>query len=93
MDFPTYIDTISMGLPILYFKGSQIEFSQLLCISVPKGYFNLSIIVDPDEMQHNAAFHLDLHCLGSQYTKGYKDCSITIRLLNTLRMAQRITHK
>ena len=32
---------------------------------------------DPDEMQHNAAFHLGLHCLpnypfrGFQYTKGY----------------------
>ena len=33
---------------------------------------------DPDEMQHNAAFHLSLHCLpmypfkGFQYTMGYK---------------------
>ena len=32
--------------------------------------------VDPDEMQHSAAFHLGLHCLlkylfsGFQYTKG-----------------------
>ena len=32
---------------------------------------------DPDEMQHNAAFHLGFHCVpeypfrGFQYTKGY----------------------
>ena len=30
-----------MGLPIVYFKGSQIDFSKLLCISVPEGSFNL----------------------------------------------------
>ena len=28
MDFPIHIDTISMGLPIVYFKGSQVEFSK-----------------------------------------------------------------
>ena len=29
MDFSIHIDTISMGLPILYFKGSQVAFSKL----------------------------------------------------------------
>ena len=29
MDFPVLIDAISMGLPILYFKGSQVEVSKL----------------------------------------------------------------
>ena len=28
MDFPIQIDTISMGLPIVYFKGSQVVFSK-----------------------------------------------------------------
>ena len=28
MDFPICIDTISMGPPILHFKGSQVEFSE-----------------------------------------------------------------
>ena len=28
MDMPTHIDKISMGLPIVYFKGSQTEFSK-----------------------------------------------------------------
>ena len=30
MDFPNYVDTISMGLPIVHFiKGSQVTFSEL----------------------------------------------------------------
>ena len=29
MDFSIYIDTISMGLPIVYLKGSQVEISKL----------------------------------------------------------------
>ena len=29
MYFPIHIDTISMGLPIVYFNGSQVEFSNV----------------------------------------------------------------
>ena len=29
MDFPMHIDALSMRLPILYFKGSQLEISKL----------------------------------------------------------------
>ena len=29
MDFPIHIDTISMGMHIVYFKGSLVEFSKL----------------------------------------------------------------
>ena len=29
MDFPIPIDAISMGLPMVYFKGSQVDFSTL----------------------------------------------------------------
>ena len=29
MDFPIHIDTISMGLPIIYFKGSQVDHRML----------------------------------------------------------------
>ena len=28
MDFPIHIDTISMGLPIVYFKGSRVDVSK-----------------------------------------------------------------
>ena len=43
VDFPiyVYIDTKSKGLPILYFKGSQVDASKLWCISVPEDRFNL----------------------------------------------------
>ena len=79
MDFPIHIVTTSMGLRIVYFKGSPVEFSKL-CVSVTEGCFNLFLKLansaDPDEMQHYAAFHLGLRCLpkyplwGFQYTKG-----------------------
>ena len=39
-----------MGLPILYFKGSQVDVSKLLCTFVPEGCFNLANSADPDEM-------------------------------------------
>ena len=29
MDYPMHNDTMSMGLPIVYFKGPQVEFSKL----------------------------------------------------------------
>ena len=48
MDFPIYIDTFSIGHPIVYFKGSQVDFSKLWCISVLDGCFILANRVDPD---------------------------------------------
>ena len=50
MDFPIHIDTISMGLPIVYFKGSQVEFSILWCIFVPEDHFNLASSAEADEI-------------------------------------------
>ena len=50
-----------MALPIVYFKGSQVEFF-LNCF-----FLSLKIVLilansdDPDEMQHY--FRLSLHCL------------------------------
>ena len=44
-------------------KGSQVEVSKLLCISVLGGCFNLANSADADKMQHYAAFHLGLPCL------------------------------
>ena len=58
----------------MYFKESQVEFSNL-CILSLKNVFILANSVDPDEMQHYAAFHLGLQCLpkyplgGFQYRK------------------------
>ena len=50
VDFPIHIDTISMDLSILYFKGSQVKNSKILHISVSQQ------TVDPTEMS-------GLHCL------------------------------
>ena len=52
MDFPIYIDTISMGLPIAYFKGSHVEFSRYNAFLSLKVVLMLAISADPDEMQH-----------------------------------------
>ena len=88
MYFPIHIDTISMGLSILHFKGSQAEFSYLWCISIPEGCFNVSKQCDPDEMQHYAAFCQGLHCLpkypfrGSQYKRAKQKMCVIFRPLS-----------
>ena len=63
MDFPILIDTISMGLPIVYFKGLQVEFLNYDAFLSLKVVLILANSADPDEMQHYAAFHLGPHCL------------------------------
>ena len=77
MDFPTHIDTIGMGLSIVYFKGSLVVFflnyNVFLFLKV---VLILANSAGPVEMWHYAAFHLGLHCLpkyplrGFHYTKG-----------------------
>ena len=74
MDFPIHIDTISMGQPIVFFKGSQVEY--FLYYDV---YRSLKIVLilansaEPDEMQHDAAFHLGLHYLPNYPFTGLHD--------------------
>ena len=64
-----------MGLPILYFKGSQVEVPKLCAFLTLVVVLVLPISADPYEMQY-AAFLLGLHCLaeylfrGFQYSKG-----------------------
>ena len=63
MEFPTYIDTIKMGLSIVYCMGHRQIFSKLCCIFVPWLCLSLENIADPYECSVYAAFHLGLHCL------------------------------
>ena len=76
MDLSIHINTKSMGVLIMYFKGSQVEFLNYCVFLSLKVVLILANSVDPDEMQHYAAFHLGLHCLpkhpfrGFQYIKG-----------------------
>ena len=72
MDFPIHIETISVRLPIVYFKGNFLNYDIFLPLKV---VLIISNSVDPDEMQHNAAFYLGRYCLlkyslrGFQFTK------------------------
>ena len=54
-----------MGLSIVYFKGSQIDISKLICTSVSEYcfYHRLANSADPDEVQHYAAFDFGFHYL------------------------------
>ena len=51
--------TYCMGLSIVHFKGTYVQFHKFWCILSQK----VANSGDPDEMQHYAAFHLGIHCL------------------------------
>ena len=42
------------------------------CVSIPEGFLILVKCADHDEMQHYAAFHLDLHCLPKYLFRGFQ---------------------
>ena len=64
MDYPTYIDTISMEMSILYFKGLLVKFL-LNDVSLSlKIVFILANSANLDKIPpYHVAFHLGLHCL------------------------------
>ena len=73
---PIPLNTMRIGVTIIYFEESLIEISKLWCIHVPFGcFFTLTDNVEPSEMPPQTAFHLN-YCLqrypftGFQYTKG-----------------------
>ena len=49
MNFPIQINTIEMGLSIIYFKESKDEISKLRCSSI-LFFFIIANIADTDEM-------------------------------------------
>ena len=52
-----------MGWPIVLMDGSQVIISNKYSISLNMVFVLANNSVDPEEMPHNAAFHLDLYCL------------------------------
>ena len=60
---PIHIDTLSIGLPIVHFKESQVFFLKFDALLSLRIVLIIANNVDPDEMQHHAAFHLGLHYL------------------------------
>ena len=60
--------------PLSILKGSQVRISKVGYISVPEDRFELSKkCVDPDEMPHYVAFHLDLHILPKYLFRGFQN--------------------
>ena len=62
----------------IYQGGTGYSLKNIYIFFSLKVVFVLANSVDPDEMPHNAAFHLDLHCLpkysfrSHQYTNGLR---------------------
>ena len=54
-----------------YLGVSGYKFQNILMFFVWRHFLTLTNSVDPDEMQHNAAFHLGLHCLRKYLFRGF----------------------
>ena len=73
MEFAIKFDTVKSGWSIVYIEGYNLKIYIFLSRKI---YFVLASSADPDEMPHDAAFLLGLHCLpnfpfrGFWYTKG-----------------------
>ena len=67
MDYPIHIDSISMGLSILYCKGLPVKISKnydvFLSLKIVFILANRANIADLAEMLPYAAFHLGPHSL------------------------------
>ena len=75
MDSSFWFDTINLEWPTVWIEGITCYNSQIQLYIFLKSVDVLASSVDPDEMPHYAAFHLDLHSL-PKYTfrkKGDKD--------------------
>ena len=63
MDFPIYVETINMGRPLCTKGDSRKNFINQNAFLSPKVVLIIENSVEPDEMQHYAAFHLGPYCL------------------------------
>ena len=72
MDSSFWFDTINLGWSIVYIEWSHVIISKNIKI----GFLSLKIVfvlansVDPDDMLHNAAFHMGLHCFPKYAFRG-----------------------
>ena len=58
MDSSVWFDTINFRWSIIYIEGSQVIISNKIVLFSLQIIFVIAISVDPNEMQHNAVFHL-----------------------------------
>ena len=56
----------------MYIEGSHIIISKYIVFQFLKISFVIANSASPDEMPHNAAFHLGLHCLSKYPIKDFK---------------------
>ena len=73
MDFPIHVGPLSMELPIVYLKGSQVEISKKWCISVHEGCFN----ADPE--MHKQLIQLTVEVVSLTW-KQYLDIKAWFRI-------------
>ena len=66
-----WFGTINLGWPIVLMDGSQVKISNKYSISLNMVFVLANNNVDPDEMPHNAAFHMDLYCLPRYSFRSY----------------------
>ena len=72
MKFPIKCDTVMSERSIAYIEGSQVIISKKKKIFFSlKMNFVLANSEDLDEMQHDATFHLGLHCLPKYLFMGF----------------------
>ena len=57
------IQELWLLVSVVTLRGHRSAFSNNDVFLSLRIVLTLTIIVDPDEMQHNAAFHQGLHCL------------------------------
>ena len=60
-------------MSIVHIKGCLVIICKKYCFLLSEIFFTFTNSVDPDEMQHCAAFHLDLHCLQKYSFSGFPE--------------------
>ena len=87
MEFPIKFDIVMTGWSLVYIEGSQVIIFKKIFLSL-KIYFVPANSADPDEMPHDAAFHLGLHCLPKYQfwgVSGLKGLNMHVNLSNRAR--------
>ena len=75
MKYPIKFDKVKSAWSITYIKGSQVSYviskKNIVSFSL-KNDFVLANTADPDEMPHEATFHLVLHYLPNYPFRGFR---------------------
>ena len=70
--FITHMHNLHYGMSIVYIEGSEVIIFQKIIAFLPLMIcFVLASSADPDEMPHNVAFYLSLHCLSKYLLRGF----------------------